>query len=94
MTARIRFRTNLDEAQPYLAQLSNYEGEPPPVGARIEFESFHRKASFQLEVVALTYVAKNSAWDVELHIPKTFAGQSIREWMDWFARHVRGEVSP
>ncbi len=88
----IRFRTNLDEAQPYLSQLSDYDGNLPPVGSRIEFAAFRRPASFELEVVALTYVANAATWVVELHIPKTFAGKSIREWMGWFARHVRGET--
>jgi hypothetical protein len=87
----VRFRTNLDEAQPYLSRLPDYHSFLPPVGSRIEFTSFHRKATFQLEVVELVFDMKAAQWIAELHIPKTFAGQSIRQWMDWFRRHVNGE---
>lgn len=95
---KCHFFTNLDEAQPYVRRMNKsssrdgWVGGVPHKGDRIEFErSFRRGHVFDLEVVAVTHSQTGDTARVELHIPSTWGSRSLREWIDWFKRHERGE---
>lgn len=90
-----RFKTNLDLAQSFVTELggrdldaSDYQrGDlveftiDQSVGAKLD------RRSFQLEVVARTHRPAAGDTLLELHMPRSDT-RSIREWEQWFKRHV------
>jgi hypothetical protein len=76
----IVLRTNLDQVgipdynSPYL----------PPLGAIIVCRINGKPV--RLEVFAVTYF--NGNWEVELHIPSTVSGMSIREWYQQYGVYI------
>lgn len=88
-----RFHTNLDLAQPFVRQLQG-NTERFEVGDCVRFSvdvGGHAGVRvFDLRVCARTFDVKSCRWVIELHLP-TAPSRSIREWEEWFRRHIRGE---
>lgn len=95
---KVRFHTNLDEAQSFVFHQLAY-GEPhfsvvPRVGERIRFDlSEHgerlRGHFFDLEVCGVTYLANGEDVLVELHMPRIPA-LSVSEWSDRLKKRLCG----
>lgn len=84
------FRTNLDEPQPFMSQLAGQDAAHYRVGDQVEFKVGKRNV-FHLEVIAKTHQPYRNSTLVELHMPKwQNETMSIREWSEWFQRHVLG----
>lgn len=90
-----RFKTNLDQAQRFVDALSgrDFDANDYHHGDLVEFTIDHSigakldRRSFQLEVVARTHHPTAGYVLIELHLPRHWT-QSIREWEQWFKRHV------
>lgn len=89
------FKTNLDVAQPFLHQLAECDGSSFAVGDFVEFyknlgtDTKPDIRCFQLAVVARMHDLRAGRLVIELHMPR-YDTRSIREWMEWFERHMLG----
>lgn len=87
---RIYFRTNLDEAKPFISyDMGSKWNHVPAVGSQIRFEISRSVGNFVLEVVQTTYTSDGQEVEVELHIPKV-PGWSVAEWSERLRKRIRG----
>lgn len=83
----ICFRTNLDEAKPYLPSVYSTDVIPIPQINTLFRLMLPNGHFFDLKVVEVVYdlaIPGRPVVVVELHIPNYFV--NIREWMDWFEK--------
>jgi len=88
----VRFHTNLDEAHRYISQFDGWNlPMPPRVGDELTFE-IRKGFTFLLQVVAVRWEKSptETVARVELHLPSSWGSRSIKDWMDWMDRRIRG----
>ncbi len=97
MGHRIRFHTNLDEAQGDVSRLADMwpDNIVPRVGEHLKLE-FRRdgRRYYELRVVQVRYGVSlegehNLSIEVELHLPPHHG--SIAEWTTWIRKHRFGK---
>ena len=97
------FHTNLDLASRFVSDKfgwgTKYDARDFQLGDIVVIEVFvgsgHKTAGFELEVVARRHkfeagtMSTDAYTEIELHMRRSDT-RSIREWSEWFERHVLG----